>query len=105
MSLFAALVRATYKTEDVVPVEPEMARNLKAKFENWKSTDVDRENNKNASLDVEDYTPSIDMTKNLKAKFEQIKFDNMKPVAESRPKFRVNRFVVSRAALSCFINV
>lgn len=88
-------MRATYKSdaivEKVVPLE--MARNLKAKFENWKSLDEDRENNKNMTFEGAFYKPSIDTAKNLKAKFEAIKYDTLK--TSEKPKFRVNRFTVS----------
>ena|SRR5687767_13944769 len=87
-------VRGTYKNDDVIPVEPEMARSLKAKFENWAS-EIERENHKNSGVEPEqeDYTPQIDTAKNLKAKFEAIKLEN-KPAEKPKPK--VNRFVVSK---------
>lgn len=90
-------MRSSTKSEDVIPVEPEMARSLRAKFENWAS-EVERDNNnknRNGTYDLpNDYTPQLDMTKNLKAKFESFRNDLNKPVPEKR-KARVNRFVVS----------
>ena len=85
------------KTEDIIPVEPEMARSLRAKFENW-ANDVERENNNknnyNGHYDLpDDFTPQLEMTKSLKAKFESIKSESNRPVERRRP--RVNRFVVS----------
>ncbi|KAI1280436.1 Xin actin-binding repeat-containing protein 2 [Halotydeus destructor] len=89
------IVRASYKTDDVVSVAPEITRNLKAKFENW-TNDADREmNQKNGAEPEDEFAPSIDITKNLKAKFEAIKLEN-KPV-NSKPKMRVNRFVQETA--------
>ena len=95
-------VRSSTKSEDVIPVEPEMARSLRAKFENW-TTSVDRDNNNkshNGAYDLPtDYTPQTDTTKHLKAKFESFRSDaGSKPLIEKR-KPRVSRFVVS--SLSC----
>jgi hypothetical protein len=89
-------VRSSIKCDDVIPVEPEMARSLRAKFESW-ATDVERDNNNrnhSGAYDLpNDYTP-VDTTKNLKAKFESFRCDSScKPVIEKR-KPRVNRFVV-----------
>lgn len=95
-------VRGTYKSEDgPIPVEPEMARSLKAKFENW-ANEIERENHKNSGLEteVEDFTPQLDTAKNLKAKFEAIKLEN-KPAEKPKPK--VNRFVVSFAIHPSFL--
>lgn len=91
-------MRSSIKSEDVIPVEPEMARSLRAKFEKW-ATDVERDNNNknhNGAYDLpNDYTPQMDTTKNLKAKFESFRCDSSsKPLIEKR-KPRVNRFVVS----------
>lgn len=71
-------------------MEPEKAKNLRAKFENWQS-EVERENRKNME-DEDEFVPHIDTTKNLRAMFESIK-DEYKPIDKPRP--RVNRFVVS----------
>lgn len=73
----------------MIAVEPEKAKNLRAKFENWQ-TEIEREGRKNQ--DEDEYVPHIDTTKNLRAKFESIK-DEQKPVDKPRPK--INRFVVS----------
>ena len=70
-------------------MEPEKAKNLRAKFENWQ-TEIEREGRKSENED--DFVPNIDTTKNLRAMFESIK-DEYKPVEKPRP--RVNRFVVS----------
>lgn len=91
-------MRSSIKSEDVIPVEPEMARSLRAKFEKW-ATDVERDNNNknhNGAYDLpNDYTPQMDTAKNLKAKFESFRCDaSSKPLIEKR-KPRVNRFVVS----------
>lgn len=71
-------------------MEPEKAKNLRAKFENWQS-EVERESRKSMD-DEEEFVPHIDTTKNLRAMFESIK-DEYKPIDKPRP--RVNRFVVS----------
>lgn len=87
-------VRSSYKTEDIVPVEPKLARSLTAKFENWSSFDMDKENTKRDSVTgEEEVLPQVDITKNLRAKFEAIHDQYIKPVEKSKPK--VNRFVVS----------
>ncbi|CAG2108832.1 unnamed protein product [Medioppia subpectinata] len=84
------IIKSSLKNEENIEVEPEKARNLKAKFENW-SAEVDRENKKNNGYDdEEEFIPHIDTTKNLRAKFEAIK-DESKPI--DKPKIRVNRFV------------
>lgn len=88
--LLSTPVRSSYKTEDDIQVEPEKAKNLRAKFENWQ-TEIEREGRK--SENEEEYVPNIDTTKNLRAMFESIK-DEYKPAEKPRP--RVNRFVVSR---------
>lgn len=93
-------MRSSFKSEDTIPVEPEMARSLRAKFENWTTGSVERENNNhkhhNGAYDLPiDYTPQMDTAKNLKAKFESFRSDSSsRPVIEKR-KPRVNRFVVS----------
>ena len=85
-------VRSSLKTEEDIKIEPEKARNLKAKFENW-SAEVDRQNSKNNGYDdEEEFIPHIDTTKNLRKKFENI-FKEERPA--DKPKVRVNRFVVS----------
>ncbi|RWS05111.1 reticulocyte-binding protein 2-like isoform X4 [Dinothrombium tinctorium] len=84
------VVRSSYKTEDIVPVEPEKARSLKQMFENWPS-DVERENKRNAYGFEEEFPPKLDITKNLCAKFEAIKSENGQ--STEKPKPRVNRFV------------
>lgn len=77
-----------------------MARSLRAKFENWTTGSVERDNNNhknhNGAYDLpDDYTPQTDTAKNLKAKFESFRSDaSSRPVIEKR-KPRVNRFVVS----------
>ena len=71
-------------------MEPEKAKNLRAKFENW-TVEIERENRKSLE-DENEFVPHIDTTKNLRAMFESIKDEN-KPVEKPRP--RVNRFVVS----------
>ena len=89
-------VRSEDKVEEVIPVEPEMARSLKAKFENW-ATEVSKLNEKNREkdqVDDGDSIPAPDITKNLKAKFEAIKDESISPSVE-KPKPRVTRFVVS----------
>jgi len=84
------IIKSSLKSEESIEVEPEKARNLKAKFENW-SAEIDRENKKNNGYDdEEEFIPHIDTTKNLRAKFEAIK-DESKPI--DKPKIRVNRFV------------
>lgn len=89
-------MKSSVKIDEEIPVEPEMARSLRAKFENW-ANDVERENNKNnhnGHYDLpEDFTPQLEKTKSLKAKFESIKTDSSSPVERRKP--RVNRFVVS----------
>ncbi|KAH9389044.1 LIM domain and actin-binding protein 1, partial [Tyrophagus putrescentiae] len=85
------IVRSSYKTEDDIQVEPEKAKNLRAKFENWQ-TEIEREGRK--SENEEEYVPNIDTTKNLRAMFESIK-DEYKPAEKPRP--RVNRFVENKA--------
>lgn len=73
-------------------MEPERARNLKAKFENW-SAEIERQNSKNNGYDdEEEFIPHIDTTKNLRKKFEAAMKEE-KPT-ENKPKIRVNRFVV-----------
>lgn len=75
-------------------MEPEIARNLKAKFENW-AVEVGKMNEKNREkdqVDDGDSIPQPHITKNLKAKFEAIKNESS-PV--EKPKPRVSRFVVS----------
>ena len=75
-------------------MEPEKARSLKAKFENW-SAEIERQNSKNSGYDdEEEFIPHIDTTKNLRKKFEQAMKEENKPT-ENKPKIRVNRFVVS----------
>ena len=92
-------VRSSLKTEDDIKVEPEKARNLKAKFENW-SVEIDRQNSKNNGYDDgEEFIPQIDTTKNLRKKFETA-FKEEKPA--NKPKVRVNRFVVSVANIYSF---
>lgn len=85
------IVRSSYKSEDDIHVEPEKAKNLRAKFENWQ-TEIERENRKNNYEEEGEYVPHIDTTKNLRAMFESIK-DEYKPNEKPRP--RINRFVVS----------
>lgn len=94
-------MRSSFKSEDAIPVEPEMARSLRAKFENWPAGGVERGDNNNhknhnGAYDLpDDYTPQTDTAKNLKAKFESFRSDaTSRPVIEKR-KPRVNRFVVS----------
>lgn len=90
-------VRSEDKVEEVIPVEPEMARSLKAKFENW-ATEVSKLNEKNREkdqVDESDSIPALDITKNLKAKFEAIKDESISPSVVEKPKPRVTRFVVS----------
>ncbi|KAI2799105.1 LIM domain and actin-binding protein 1 [Blomia tropicalis] len=83
------IVRSSYKSEDDIHVEPEKAKNLRAKFENWQ-TEIERENRKNNYEEEGEYVPHIDTTKNLRAMFESIK-DEYKPNEKPRP--RINRFV------------
>lgn len=91
--MFLRKVRSSLKTEDDIQVEPEKARNLKAKFENW-SAEIERQNSKNNGYDdEEEFVPHIDTTKNLRKKFETAFKEEVKPV--DKPKVRVNRFVVS----------
>ncbi|XP_075677800.1 uncharacterized protein LOC113795052 isoform X4 [Dermatophagoides pteronyssinus] len=83
------IVKSSYKTEDVIQVEPEKAKHLRAKFENWQ-TEIERENRKQD--DENDFVPlERDTTKNLRAMFESIQNETNKPVDKPRP--RVNRFV------------
>ena len=60
------------KLSDDVPVEPDMARSLRAKFENWTS-DAERDNNNKpqptAVCDSPE-APLLDTAKTMKAKFE-----------------------------------
>lgn len=80
-----------------LPVEPEKARALKAKFENWAEHE-NKENNRRNTLDSNelcDEVPQLDTTKNLRQKFESFsEADTPKPVVE-RTKAKVHRFVVS----------
>lgn len=87
--MILSTVKSSYKSDEIIAVEPEKAKNLAAKFENW-TTKIDREGRK--IQDEDEYVPHIDTTKNLRAKFESIK-DEQKPVDKPRPK--INRFVVS----------
>lgn len=82
------LVKSSYKSDDDIQVEPEKAKNLRAKFENWQA-EIASENRK---TEEDDYVPHIDTTKNLRAMFESIK-EEYKPTEKPRP--RINRFVVS----------
>ncbi|KAH7643163.1 protein-methionine sulfoxide oxidase mical3-like [Dermatophagoides farinae] len=83
------IVKSSYKTEDVIQVEPEKAKHLRAKFENWQ-TEIERENRKQD--DENDFVPlERDTTKNLRAMFESIQNETNKPIDKPRP--RVNRFV------------
>lgn len=78
-------------------VEPEKARTLKAKFENWAGQDNKENNRRNtlASSELGDEVPQLDITKNLRQKFESFsEVDSPKPVLE-RTKGKVHRFVVS----------
>ena len=86
-------MRSSYKDNDVVPVEPEFTRNLKAKFENW-ANEVENENRKNSSTELSDEIPQNDITKSLRSKFESFKDDKPAETKVSRP-VKVNRFVVS----------
>ena len=89
-----SIVRSSLKDEEPIQVEPEKARNLKAKFENW-SAEIERQNSKNNGYDdEEEFIPHIDTTKNLRKKFEAAMKEETKPV-DNKPKIRVNRFVVS----------
>lgn len=91
MFFFHIPVKSSYKTEDVIQVEPEKAKHLRAKFENWQ-TEIERENRKQD--DENDFVPlERDTTKNLRAMFESIQNETNKPIDKPRP--RVNRFVVS----------
>lgn len=85
-------MRSSYKDNDVVPVEPEFTRNLKAKFENW-ANEVENENRKNSTTDLSDEIPQNEITKNLRSKFESFKDETPAETKVSRVK--VNRFVVS----------
>ena len=82
------IVKSSYKSDDDIQVEPEKAKNLRAKFENWQA-EIASESRK---ADEEEFVPHIDTTKNLRAMFESIK-EEYKPNEKPRP--RVNRFVVS----------
>ncbi|XP_015788517.1 LIM domain and actin-binding protein 1 isoform X2 [Tetranychus urticae] len=85
------IVKSSYKTEDVIPVEPKLARSLTAKFENW--SQVDEKENKRNSINVEeDALPAHGITKNLVAKFGSIRDDSPTKPTE-KTKTRVNRFV------------
>ncbi|XP_074601037.1 uncharacterized protein LOC141855049 isoform X5 [Brevipalpus obovatus] len=86
------IVRSSYKTEDVIPVEPELARSLTAKFENWNSFDVEKENRKNSTTEEGEELPQVNITKNLRAKYEAIQDEYIKPT-EKPVKPKVNRFV------------
>ncbi|XP_074601033.1 uncharacterized protein LOC141855049 isoform X2 [Brevipalpus obovatus] len=85
------IVRSSYKTEDVIPVEPELARSLTAKFENWNSFDVEKENRKNSTTEEGEELPQVNITKNLRAKYEAIQDEYIKPT-EKPVKPKVNRF-------------
>jgi len=64
------IVRATYKTDDIVPVTPEMARSLCNKFENWTNETTQ------ATFKTEDIVPvAPEITRSLRAKFENWKGD------------------------------
>lgn len=91
---FFPLVRSSYKSDEPgdINVEPEKAKNLRAKFENWQ-TEIEREGRKSENED--EFVPHIDTTKNLRAMFESIK-EEYKPIEKPRP--RINRFVVSGLA-------
>ncbi|XP_053203239.1 uncharacterized protein LOC128387949 isoform X2 [Panonychus citri] len=86
------IVKSSYKTEDVIPVEPKLARSLTAKFENWSQVE-EKENKRNSIINVEeDALPALGITKNLVAKFGSIRDDSpTKPIEKTKP--RVNRFV------------
>lgn len=68
-------VNGQSKPTDVIPVEPEMARSLRAKFENW-TVDAERDNNnksQNGSVDLNDeYTPQLDTTRKMLTVFQQL---------------------------------
>jgi len=85
------IVRSSYKDEEIIPVEPEKAKNLKAMFENW-GADVEKENRKNSNLteSLEELPHNGDFTKSLRSKFESIRDDK---TDEKSPKLKVNRFV------------
>lgn len=88
---FIFIVKSSYKTEEIIQVEPEKAKSLRAKFENWNADD-ERGNRKNSTEDNELAQFERDSTKNLRAMFESIQNE---PKKIERPKPRVNRFVVS----------
>ncbi|KAI7696169.1 hypothetical protein SSS_10333 [Sarcoptes scabiei] len=83
------IVKSSYKTEEIIQVEPEKAKSLRAKFENWNADD-ERGNRKNSTEDNELAQFERDSTKNLRAMFESIQNE---PKKIERPKPRVNRFV------------
>lgn len=64
------------KLTDDVPVEPEMARSLRAKFENW-TTDAERDNNNKSQSNSErnspsEETPQLDTTRKMLVVFQQL---------------------------------
>lgn len=86
-------MRSSYKDDSVIPVEPEKAKSLKAKFENW-ANEVENENRRNSNLNESiEEIPQNDITKNLRSKFESFREDKTEENRVS--KMKVNRFVVS----------
>lgn len=89
-------MRSSYKDEEIIPVEPEKAKNLKAMFENW-GNDLEKENRRNSKPNLTDSLEELphtgDFTKSLRSKFESIKSDKSNEKATT--KIKVNRFVVS----------
>jgi len=83
------IVRSSYKDDDVIPVEPEITKNLKAKFENWSS--FEKETRKNSRTDSLEEIPQNEITKTLRSKFESIQND--KTIESVNNKIKVNRFV------------
>ena len=70
--------RPEAKVADVVPVEPEMARSLRAKFENWTTDSETRENNQKnqtnggSEAPAHEYTPQLDTTRKMLSVFKQL---------------------------------
>jgi hypothetical protein len=61
--------------DDVRDVEPEMARSLKEKFENWTSTESERENNNKPASNCDspnEETPQLDTTRKMLVMFKQL---------------------------------
>lgn len=102
------IIRCADKLDDQIQVEPEKARSLRMKFENWAAnqTSLDNDDNNNningydgKTGDEQQFVPSVDTTRNLKAKFEAIgREETLRPVTIPRPQARVNRFVVKDMA-------